>query len=160
MSIYEHTFIILTIIINFFKASSDCNLDLKCHNTGPNSYHCGPYGISWAYWSDAGKPGDTGQSQDFEFCLNDKECADQTVIGYMEKYGNDCNEDGVVDCSDYAAIHQTGPNNCHAEWLLNSDYWYKFQQTVCYTLSMSSGSSFGSNLGKRAKILKKLVYQF
>ncbi len=88
------------------KASSGCDLRTKCHNSGPNAYFCGPYQISWAYWADAGKPGNTGHSQDFEYCLNNKHCAEVAVRGYMTKWQKDCNNDGTIDCLDYAAIHK------------------------------------------------------
>ena len=58
------------------------------------------------YWSDAGKPGNTGRSDDFEHCLNDRNCAEVAVRGYMSKWKKDCNNDGVIDCLDFAAIHK------------------------------------------------------
>ncbi|KAJ6224487.1 hypothetical protein RDWZM_003032 [Blomia tropicalis] len=90
-------------------ASSGCKAAIRCHNSGNGQYFCGPYQISWAYWADAGKPGYTGFSNDFENCLIDKNCAEATVRGYMAKWANDCNNDGKVDCLDYAAIHKAGP---------------------------------------------------
>ncbi|CAG2108311.1 unnamed protein product, partial [Medioppia subpectinata] len=110
------------------KASSGCKLNTKCHNSGTNAYFCGPYQISWAYWSDAGKPGNTGRSDDFEHCLNDKNCAEVTVRGYMSKWATDCNNDGVVDCLDFAAIHKAGASSCNQQWLYNSQYWNVFRQ--------------------------------
>lgn len=132
----------------YIKATSGCNLNAQCYNTGPDSYHCGPYGVSWAYWADGGKPGFTGHSQDFEYCLKDKACAEQAVIGYMSKYGSDCNGDGVIDCNDYAAIHQTGPGNCNAAWLAKSEYWARYQLTSC-------GSGAPSPVGSSGKRMKK-----
>lgn len=90
-------------------ASSDCQANIKCHNAGPEQYYCGPYQISWAYWADGGKPGNTGQSDDFEKCLVDKSCAEIAIHGYMNRYGHDCNGDGRLDCFDFAAIHKV---NC------------------------------------------------
>jgi len=68
------------------KASSGCDLTKKCHNAGAGAYFCGPFQISWSYWSDGNKPGFRGGAHDFENCLNDKQCAEQAVIGYMSKY--------------------------------------------------------------------------
>ena len=59
-----------------------------------------------SYWADAGKPGNNGGSNDFEYCLNDKNCAEVAVRGYMSKWKRDCNNDGVIDCLDFAAIHK------------------------------------------------------
>lgn len=88
------------------QASSGCKKNIQCHNSGNGQYYCGPYQISWAYWADAGKPGDAGFANDFEQCLVKKSCSEAAVRGYMKKYGNDCNGDGHVDCLDYAAIHK------------------------------------------------------
>lgn len=120
------------------EASSGCKPNIRCHNTGNGQYFCGPYQISWAYWADAGKPGSTGFSNDFENCLIDKNCAEAAVRGYMAKWGADCDGNGQVDCFDYAAIHKTGPGGCQQQWLLNSKYWSDFKQ--CYT-----GSSVNTN---------------
>ena len=50
-------------------------------------------------------------------CANDKGCAERTVQGYMNKWQTDCNGDGLIDCSDFAAIHKLGltgkPNSFH-----------------------------------------------
>lgn len=43
------------------------------------------FDICRAYWADAGKPGSTGFSNDFENCLIDKNCAEAAVRGYMAK---------------------------------------------------------------------------
>lgn len=104
----------------------------KCHNGENGGYFCGPYQISWPYWSDGGKLGYRGGPADFENCLNNKQCAEATVVGYMNKWGADCNRDGQIDCMDYAAIHVTGGSNCRANWLENSGYWRAFKRTSCY----------------------------
>ncbi|RWS30551.1 Destabilase-like protein [Leptotrombidium deliense] len=119
-------------------ASTGCDLNKQCHNAGPGAYFCGPFQISWAYWSDGGKPGDAGGAHDFEKCLNVKECAEQTVIGYMRKWKTDCNNDGVIDCLDYAAIHKSGPNQCSAHILQNTEYWNRFKSTKCYSTQSSA----------------------
>lgn len=44
----------------------------------------------------------------------------------MEKYKKDCNDDGVITCEDYAAIHRRGPRACSNKDLLKDHYWNKF----------------------------------
>lgn len=97
---------LLVSIFRFGQASSGCKTNIRCHNTGAGQYYCGPYQVSWAYWADAGKPGYTGFSNDFENCLVERNCAEATVRGYMAKWAADCNGDGRIDCLDYAAIHK------------------------------------------------------
>lgn len=36
-----------------------------------------------AYWADAGKMGSRGGDHDFENCLNNKICAEATIVAYM-----------------------------------------------------------------------------
>ncbi|RWS14141.1 Lysozyme 1-like protein, partial [Dinothrombium tinctorium] len=124
-------------------ASTGCDTTKGCHNAGPNSYFCGPFQISWAYWADAGKPGGTGAPHDFEKCLNSKKCAEQTVAGYMQKWAVDCNKDGVINCLDFAAIHKFGPNQCSTKSLLSTEYWNRFKETRCYS-THSSGITWPS----------------
>ncbi|XP_074595709.1 uncharacterized protein LOC141850866 isoform X2 [Brevipalpus obovatus] len=123
------------------QASSGCDLSKKCHNAGGGAYFCGPYQISWSYWSDGNKPGYRGGPHDFENCLNDKQCAEQAVIGYMSKWARDCNDDGIVNCADYAAIHKAGPHSCNAQWLYESSYWKTFQSTQCGQEVLSTSNS-------------------
>ena len=73
---------------------------LSFHYSGA---YCGPYLLSWAYWSDGGQPGG-----DYATCANNKGCAQQAVQGYMNKWERDCNGDGLIDCTDFAAIHKLG----------------------------------------------------
>uniref|UniRef100_L7LVC3 lysozyme n=1 Tax=Rhipicephalus pulchellus TaxID=72859 RepID=L7LVC3_RHIPC len=82
-------------------ASTKCNTQIGCTNGGPNSYFCGPYQISYAYWVDAGKPGNFDH---FEKCLKDQVCAETAVVNYMNKWGTDCDGDGQVTCYDYARL--------------------------------------------------------
>uniref|UniRef100_A0A1Q3FNH0 lysozyme n=1 Tax=Culex tarsalis TaxID=7177 RepID=A0A1Q3FNH0_CULTA len=93
------------------EASSDCDPTVRC--TGEV---CGMFRITWAYWSDAGKPvlqGDVPDSQSaYANCANDPQCAAATVQGYMRKFGQDCNGDGIIDCLDHAAIHKLGGYGC------------------------------------------------
>ncbi|XP_002410814.3 lysozyme 2 [Ixodes scapularis] len=109
------------------QASTKCNTKLACTNAGPNSYYCGPYQISYAYWVDAGKPGDYPH---FEGCLKDKRCSEATVVNYMNKWGTDCDGDGVVTCYDYARMHKAGRTGCPATWVDSTDYWDLFEQCM------------------------------
>ena len=38
------------------EASTGCNATVACNTPYAGAYFCGPFVISWAYWSDAGKP--------------------------------------------------------------------------------------------------------
>lgn len=81
------------------QASTGCDLDKQC--VGSN---CGPYLISWPYWADAGRLGN-----DYVSCALNPQCAEATVKAYMDKFRRDCNNDGKIDCEDYAIIHKFGP---------------------------------------------------
>ncbi|XP_075536451.1 lysozyme-like [Dermacentor variabilis] len=107
-------------------ASTKCNTQIGCTNGGPNSYFCGPYQISYAYWIDAGKPGNFDH---FEKCLKDQVCAETAVVNYMNKWGTDCDGDGQVTCYDYARMHKAGRSGCSAaSWVDATDYWAQFQE--------------------------------
>ncbi|KAH8040663.1 hypothetical protein HPB51_011978 [Rhipicephalus microplus] len=107
-------------------ASTKCNTQIGCTNGGPNSYFCGPYQISYAYWVDAGKPGNFDH---FEKCLKDQVCAETAVVNYMNKWGTDCDGDGQVTCYDYARMHKAGRSGCQAaSWVDATDYWAQFQE--------------------------------
>uniref|UniRef100_A0A182R1A9 lysozyme n=1 Tax=Anopheles farauti TaxID=69004 RepID=A0A182R1A9_9DIPT len=93
------------------EASSGCDASLRC-----NGDVCGMFRITWAYWTDAGKPVQQGDSPDsqnaYANCVNEPYCAARTVQGYMRKFGQDCNGDGTIDCFDHAIIHKLGGYNC------------------------------------------------
>ncbi|XP_035903243.1 lysozyme-like [Anopheles stephensi] len=93
------------------EASSGCDASLRC-----NGDVCGMFRITWAYWADAGKPVQQGDSPDsqnaYANCANEPYCAARTVQGYMRKFGQDCNGDGTIDCFDHAIIHKLGGYNC------------------------------------------------
>ncbi|GIY46350.1 lysozyme [Caerostris darwini] len=113
------------------EASTACDENIECHRKGPGQYHCGPYLISHGYWADGGKPGENPDDPlDFEKCVKSKPCAEATMRGYMDKYARDCDGDLDFDCYDYALIHKTGPKGCNASWVLNTDYWARFN--ACY----------------------------
>ncbi|XP_035787305.1 lysozyme-like [Anopheles albimanus] len=93
------------------EASSGCDASVRCSGDV-----CGMFRITWAYWADAGKPVQSGDSPDsqnaYANCTNEPYCAARTVQGYMRKFGQDCNGDGVIDCFDHAIIHKLGGYNC------------------------------------------------
>ncbi|KAK2586776.1 hypothetical protein KPH14_011803 [Odynerus spinipes] len=93
------------------EAASGCNTTLGCDGDV-----CGPFRITWAYWADAGKltlnneaPTNDGA---YARCVNDPFCASRAVENYMNKFGQDCNRDGAVNCDDFVRIHRHGGNAC------------------------------------------------
>lgn len=68
------------------QSSSNCDLGKRCHTAPNGGYFCGAYQISWPYWADGGRLGDRGRPDDFESCLNNKMCAEDTIRGYMNKW--------------------------------------------------------------------------
>ena len=100
---------------------TNCDLTRGC----PDEY-CGPFYISRVYWADAGKvtfPDDTpNRAAAFPDCAKDYPCAKKIVTNYMIKYARDCNDDGVVDCLDYAHIHFLGGNGCTTSRLETLSY--------------------------------------
>ncbi|XP_055599146.1 lysozyme 2-like [Uranotaenia lowii] len=105
------------------EPSTGCSPQLKC-----NRGYCGPFSISRAYWIDSGKVVKERDDADrwgaYEDCANEYECATAIITQYMEKYGKDCNNDGLVDCVDYAMLHINGGPTCHTP--LNADFRRKF----------------------------------
>lgn len=65
-------------------------------------------------------------------CANEPFCAAKTIQGYMKKFGQDCNEDGVIDCYDYAAIHKHGGYGCKGP--LPPAYANAFNTCISYAL--------------------------
>ncbi|KAK6626518.1 hypothetical protein RUM43_003710 [Polyplax serrata] len=94
------------------EATTNCNLTIGCLGQ-----HCGPFFISRAYWKEAGSPvlyGDTPtRVEAYETCVNDPYCAATTLTRYMFRFAQDCNENGVLECDDYARIHYLGGEQCH-----------------------------------------------
>lgn len=86
--------------------------------------------MSRVYWADAGKvtfPDDSpDRSEAFPDCAKDYPCAGRVVTNYMIKYARDCNDDGVVDCLDYAHIHLLGGPGCSATQLTSVNYGRDF----------------------------------
>ncbi|XP_050308861.1 lysozyme-like [Anthonomus grandis grandis] len=93
------------------EAISGCNTTAVCSGDV-----CGPFRITWAYWSDSGKPTVRGESPEsataYANCAGDTYCAALSVQGYMSKFQQDCNKDGRIDCDDFALIHALGGYGC------------------------------------------------
>jgi len=109
-------------------AASKCNLNQHCSGTV-----CGPFLISWAYWADGGK-----QGGDYVTCSRNKACSESTVQGYMNKWQQDCNGDGVIDCVDFAMIHQLGPYACTATAITSGTFWSELDLCLNPTLDSRS----------------------
>nr|AGK40908.1 i-type lysozyme 5 [Nilaparvata lugens] len=91
--------------INCTAANSKCKGDI-----------CGRFSIDRANWKDAGHPtvlfDDVESDGAFERCANDFECARLTIKKYMDTHPHDCNNDSIIDCYDYGAIHFSGTFKC------------------------------------------------
>uniref|UniRef100_A0A1A9WK38 lysozyme n=1 Tax=Glossina brevipalpis TaxID=37001 RepID=A0A1A9WK38_9MUSC len=96
------------------KATSGCNKTASCKHGA-----CGPFHITYPYWVKGGKltlDGDSSQSVDaFPNCVSDYVCAANTIQNYMQRYGQDCNNDREINCHDYAAIHKLGGYGCKGD---------------------------------------------
>lgn len=114
--------------------SAGVDLTKKCEG-----YYCGPYQFSYQYWAEAGKPGRSDGVREFEKCARDTNCAESTVRAYFKKFRRDCNNDGLIDCLDMAALHKAGPTSCSQEWFYKSRYWQAFNRTTCATERDHSG---------------------
>uniref|UniRef100_A0A8D9FJS0 lysozyme n=1 Tax=Cacopsylla melanoneura TaxID=428564 RepID=A0A8D9FJS0_9HEMI len=104
-----------------------CNQTIGC-----NGDTCGAFKITWAYWSDAGKPTingiDPNSAEAYSRCTSDAVCAGKAVEKYMTKYSQDCNGDGTIDCRDFAAIHRLGGYGCNAP--LDPTYLGRFDKCL------------------------------
>lgn len=109
------------------QASTGCKLGRQCEGDS-----CGLFGITWAYWADAGKPTLRGEPVEsntaYSNCANDPHCAAASVQNYMKRFAQDCNGDGRVDCYDYMAIHKKGGYGCSGELPFN--YVNVFNQCI------------------------------
>ncbi|XP_017782892.1 PREDICTED: lysozyme-like [Nicrophorus vespilloides] len=107
------------------EAISGCNATQICAGDV-----CGPFRITWPYWSDGGKPTLNGEAKDsptaYKNCATDIYCSALAVQGYMEKFQKDCNGDAKIDCDDYAAIHTLGGYGCQGN--LPHIYNERYQQ--------------------------------
>ncbi|KAI0224596.1 hypothetical protein LSAT2_024403 [Lamellibrachia satsuma] len=60
---------------------------------------CGPFAITWSYWSDCGKPGT------YRRCATQMACSRRCARAYLGKYSK-----GVTNsCEYYARVHRGGP---------------------------------------------------
>jgi len=139
--------VVIFLIFNIADSSIDPVQEAKCLNCIRNvstllgvdvmkrceGYYCGQYQISYTYWAEAGKPGNNQGARDYEKCARDKVCAEQTVKAYFKKFKRDCNNDGVIDCLDMAALHKAGPTSCSSDWFYKSRFWVAFNKTSCVT---------------------------
>lgn len=50
----------------------------------------------------------------------------------MKRFGQDCDQNGVINCYDYAAIHKFGGYGCSQK--LPTDYANKFNACINYAL--------------------------
>ncbi|XP_012235794.1 lysozyme [Linepithema humile] len=94
-----------------------CEVTSGCNNTiGCYGNVCGPFGITWGYWSDAGRLtiNDEPSSNEgaYSRCANDLQCSSRTIQRYMAKFSSDCTGNGVIDCDDYLRIHRLGAYGC------------------------------------------------
>lgn len=90
-----------------------CTSLVSCDKTTCEAGSCGPYEITEAYWADSGSLTTRGRLEEgFLGCVSNRVCAKKTVQNYMQKFARDCNNDGKVNCIDYAAVHIQGPYAC------------------------------------------------
>jgi len=110
------------------QASTGCNRDQGCNEGGV----CGPFLITWGFWSDAGKPALTGTTASdpaaYSTCVNDMFCASETIRGYARTFGKDCNGDGKIDCEDYVRIHKLGPGNCNSPTIAETTFYKEYSK--------------------------------
>jgi len=98
------------------SASTDCDLNATCTDKG-----CGPYMISRSEYEKAGQPGNS-----FSSCGSTKSCSELVLQRYMAKNGKDCNNDGTINCEDFAALHKFG-SSCSDNRLRATNFWYHFE---------------------------------
>ncbi|XP_039284892.1 lysozyme isoform X2 [Nilaparvata lugens] len=120
------------------KPFTDACLDCICegvgcrHETFCRSNVCGILYMTKLFWIDAQKPvvllDDPESEGAYQRCANDETCARTAVRTYMELYPFDCNDDGVVDCYDYGAIHNMGRHGCRSP--LSAVFGKKFPECL------------------------------
>ncbi|XP_014272957.1 lysozyme [Halyomorpha halys] len=132
------------------EASSNCDRTLGCEGG-----LCGLFKMTKPYWIDANKPtiplDSPAADGAFERCSTDSVCAAEAVKNYMAKFAQDCNNDGKIDCFDYAAIHRLGGYGCQGQVDL------KFSQIfrACQAQVQSLAPSIDVRGGNSADIFKK-----
>ncbi|KAJ9594168.1 hypothetical protein L9F63_014424, partial [Diploptera punctata] len=108
------------------EARTECDFNYSC-----NDDYCGPFQISYFFWIDGGeiksKITPLKGEKDWQTCGRDPFCAAQVVRNYTKRYCKDCNEDGIVDCTDFALMHQNGGPSCGIE---PTSYFAGFKQRL------------------------------
>ncbi|XP_063904776.1 lysozyme 1-like [Zophobas morio] len=108
------------------EAATGCNFTKDCNL---NSNACGPFRITKPYWAGAGSPTLLDESPQsvsaFTHCTN-LYCSIKTVQMFMTKHERDCNGDGIINCDDFAAIHQLGWKDCEKK--LPDDFVSPYQK--------------------------------
>ncbi|XP_074600574.1 uncharacterized protein LOC141854693 isoform X2 [Brevipalpus obovatus] len=98
------------------SASTDCDLNATCTDN-----RCGPYMISRDQYEKADQPGES-----FNSCASSKNCSELVLQRFMAKNAQDCNNDGTINCEDFAAFHKFG-FNCNDNRLRSTNFWYHFE---------------------------------
>ncbi|XP_066990444.1 lysozyme-like [Macrobrachium rosenbergii] len=80
---------------------------------------CGPFAITRIYWMEAGWFGG-----EFHTCVEDWQCNEDTVRGYLAKFVTDVN----ATCEDFARTHVGGPHGPDADSTL--PYWHEVQSCL------------------------------
>ncbi|VVC30739.1 Hypothetical protein CINCED_3A022870 [Cinara cedri] len=117
------------------EATSSCDLKLKCdENVDGDRDVCGPFRITQQDWifgnSPVLKEEDRNLTDRLAFwrCANDLNCSKEATKHYVTRYAQDCNNDGVINCLDYASIHKFGMASCE----IPLDNGYKDKYDECY----------------------------
>ncbi|KAJ3646603.1 hypothetical protein Zmor_024184 [Zophobas morio] len=110
------------------EAATGCNFNFNYCTF--NSKVCGPFRITKPYWEGAGSPTFLEESSNstsaFTRCASNLHCSIKTVQMFMTKNKRDCNGDGIINCDDFAAIHQLGKYDCHED--LPQDFASSYQE--------------------------------
>ncbi|KAG6458223.1 lysozyme [Manduca sexta] len=96
-----------------------CYVSTKCDRSyGCAGGYCGPFNISRVYWVDAGKvvmkEDDPERNHAWADCARNYFCAKKIIEGYLQRFGKDCNGDGVTNCFDYMMVNGNGGYGCTA----------------------------------------------
>ncbi|KAI0209631.1 hypothetical protein LSAT2_005641 [Lamellibrachia satsuma] len=85
---------------------------------GKCSSVCGPFAITWAYWSDCGKP------ETYWHCATQMACSRRCARAYLGKYSR-----GVTNsCEYYARVHRGGP---YGWWQWSNTVFWKKVKKCC-----------------------------
>ncbi|KAJ3646608.1 hypothetical protein Zmor_024189 [Zophobas morio] len=76
--------------------------------------------ISRDYWIESGSPevrwGAPQNDDPYLDCASDFDCSVRSVQGFMHRFQEDCNGDGIIDCDDFVNLHWfgfgLGPGEC------------------------------------------------